>query len=117
MFRTGPDWFQLVAKAVRDIVDDGQGAIVMTRPQLLEEIIRVDATCADCPPRVIQHFTCALKPRQGLEVRGFFKDSPYILVIFDPKRHNFESACAHCCDDLPPEVEIALMEMKEAVSA
>lgn len=114
------DWFKKLAGAVRIIVDDLGGAMVMTRERLNHAVVEVDPSLVGCPPYVLSHLTCALKPRQGLHSRAIGVIEQ-VLIIFDPKVvPDADSALSRCQQNgLPEDVEICLIEagLREVVPA
>lgn len=106
-------WFKLIGKTVRMIVDDTAGGVVLfTREGLLEEACSVDERLKGCPAAVKDHFTLRLKS-VGLKSGPYIEGCGEIIVIFNPKRcANLEEARQKVKKS--PEVKIRLAELAAA---
>ena len=106
-------WFRLIGKAVRVIVDDTAGGVVLfTREGLLEEACSVDERLKGCPAAVKDHFTLPLNG-VGLKSGPYNEGCGEIVTIFDPKRcANLEEARRRVKKS--PEVKIRLAELADA---
>lgn len=79
-------WFARTAQAVRDVIDEHGGAIIMTRTELCEAVQEEDPHISECPEEVMQtiskHITCCLR-RVGLACCAYQGIDPSVLLIFD----------------------------------
>lgn len=102
-------WFRLIGKAVRVIVDDTAGGVVLfTREGLLEEACSVDERLKGCPAAVKDHFTLPLNG-VGLKSGPYVSEDGTVVVIYDPDDcANLEAARNWAKEHLSPEVEAHL---------
>lgn len=114
-------WFQQVADAVRLIVDDCGGAIVVTRESLREDAIVDNRALEACPQTIWDHLTCTLGPRGGgLKSEIFGNGSDGALLIHDPGVHaNSAMAMRHVLKmgGIPPDVHIARLDVRPTFSS
>ena len=105
-------WFDRTAQAIRDIVDEHGGAIIMTRAELCDAILEEDPHLAECPAGVMRtisrRITCCLR-RRNMASRGYVSDKK-ILLVFDAGMTP-DAARAHAeADGLSDAVQIELFK-------
>lgn len=108
MAETKAYWFNRMAQAVRDIVDEHGGAVLMTRFELIEAIVQEDGDMGNCPDAVFDHLTCGLR-RTNLGVCSYQDNDPNVLLVFDNLKGE-EYARAKCPENEHSEaVELYLL--------
>lgn len=109
-------WFARTAQAIRDIVDEHGGAVIMTRPELCEAVMEEDPHLSECHKEtmetIFQHITCCLK-RVSLACCAYQGLDPSVLLIFDVKMSD-DAAKAYAEEQgLSEAVQIELFDLME----
>ena len=104
-------WFQRMAQAVRDIIDEHGGAVVMTRSELIEAIVEEDSGMGECPDVVLEHLACGLR-RTNLGACSYRNNDPNVLLIFDTTKGEgyARRKCAH--DQRSAAVKLHLLDTR-----
>lgn len=110
-------WFARTAQAVRDVIDEHGGAVIMTRSELCEAVREEDSHLSECPPEAMRivsaHITCCLK-RVGLVSCAYRGIDPSVLLIFDMRMTDSEARTHAKTDGLSDAVQIELFERQLA---
>ena len=104
-------WFLRMAEAVRDIIKEHGGAIVMTRPELIEAIVEEDSGMGECPDVVFEHLTCGLR-RKKLGACSYRNNDPDVLLIFDTTRGEEYARNRYAHEERSEAVELYLLDAR-----